>query len=66
MLGGGGGPPRDASQPPPLVLREQPASLFWKDRGGKKNMLRFVVASPVALQQVRVTARTRPHERAAS
>jgi hypothetical protein len=37
-----------------LVVREQPAALFWKDRGGKKNMLRTVVAAPVPLTRVSV------------
>ena len=35
----------------PLVVTEQPPSLFWKDRGGKRNMLRVVVESPIPLRQ---------------
>jgi hypothetical protein len=44
--------PLQASDMLSLVVREQPAALFWKDRGGKKNMLRTVVAAPVPLTRV--------------
>ena len=35
----------------PLIISEQPPSLFWKDRGGKRNMLRVVIESPIPLRQ---------------
>ena len=40
-----------ASSVKPLIISEQPPSLFWKDRGGKRNMLRVVVESPIPLRQ---------------
>ncbi len=42
---------RASSNVKPLVISEQPPSLFWKDRGGKRNMLRVVVESPIPLRQ---------------
>jgi hypothetical protein len=41
-------------QPPTLISREEPVPEWYKDEGGKGNVLRFVVESPVALTEVNI------------
>lgn len=45
-------------QPTPLKIIEQPLSLFWKDRGGKRNMLRCIVEAPIKLNHVSARLKT--------
>jgi hypothetical protein len=40
-------------EPPALIVSQEPLSLFWKDRGGKRNQLRCLVESPLPVSHVR-------------